>query len=80
MSQPLFDQILADKISAAGVVAVLVVDDANDATPLARALLAGGIEVMELTLRTPAALDALRAIRREVPAMTAGIGTILTLE
>ena len=80
MSQPLFDQTLADKISAAGVMAVLVVDDANDAIPLARALLAGGIEVMELTLRTPAALDALRAIRREVPAMTAGIGTILTVE
>lgn len=80
MSQPLFDQTLADKISAAGVVAVLVVDDASDAVPLARALLAGGIEVMELTLRTPAALDALRAIRREVPEMTAGIGTILTVD
>lgn len=80
MTQPLFDETLADKIAAAGVVAVLVVDDANDAVPLARALLAGGIEVMELTLRTPAALDALRAIRREVPEMTAGIGTILTVD
>lgn len=80
MSQPLFDQTLADTISAAGVVAVLVIDDASDAVPLARALLAGGIEVMELTLRTPAALDALRAIRRDVPEMTAGIGTILTVD
>lgn len=80
MSQPLFNQTLADKISAAGVVAVLVIDDASDAVPLARALLAGGIDAMELTLRTPAALDALRAIRREVPEITAGIGTILTVE
>lgn len=80
MNSPLFDSALADKMSAAGVVAVLIIDDANDAVPLARALLAGGIEVMELTLRTPAALDALRAIRREVPEMTAGIGTILTID
>lgn len=79
MSQPLFDQTLADKVSAAGVVAVLVIDDANDAVPLARALLSGGVDVMELTLRTPAALDALGAIRREVPEMTVGIGTILTV-
>lgn len=80
MNSPLFDSALADKMSAAGVVAVLIIDDANDAVPLARALWAGGIEVMELTLRTPAALDALRAIRREVPEMTAGIGTILTID
>ena len=80
MNQPLFDQSLADKIFAAGVVAVLVVDDAQNAVPLARALLAGGVDVMELTLRTPAALDALRAIRRDAPEMTAGIGTILTVD
>jgi 2-dehydro-3-deoxyphosphogluconate aldolase/(4S)-4-hydroxy-2-oxoglutarate aldolase len=80
MSQPPFDQALADKVSAARVVAVLIVDDANDAVPLARALLSGGVDVMELTLRTPAALDALRAIRRDVPKMTAGIGTILTVD
>lgn len=80
MNQPLFNQALADKISAARVVAVLIVDDANDAVPLARALLSGGVDVMELTLRTPAALDALRAIRRDVPEMVAGIGTILSVE
>ena len=74
---PLFAPALAEKISAAGVVAVLVVDDAGDAVPLARALLEGGVGVMELTLRTPAALDALREIRREVPEMLAGIGTVL---
>ncbi len=75
-----FDPTLAHTISATGVVAVLVIDDAKDAVPLARALLDGGINVMELTLRTPAALDALAAIRRDVPEMIAGIGTILTID
>ncbi|MCX7819091.1 MAG: bifunctional 4-hydroxy-2-oxoglutarate aldolase/2-dehydro-3-deoxy-phosphogluconate aldolase [Kiritimatiellae bacterium] len=46
--------------------------------PLARALMEGGVGAMELTLRTPAALDALRRIRAEVPEMLAGVGTILT--
>jgi 2-dehydro-3-deoxyphosphogluconate aldolase/(4S)-4-hydroxy-2-oxoglutarate aldolase len=80
MQTPLFETHLADQVSAAGVVAVLVVDDAKDAVPLARALLDGGVKVMELTLRTPAAIEALRAIRHDVPEMIAGIGTILTVE
>ncbi|MBJ7326467.1 MAG: bifunctional 4-hydroxy-2-oxoglutarate aldolase/2-dehydro-3-deoxy-phosphogluconate aldolase [Chthoniobacterales bacterium] len=80
MLTPLFDPSLAEKVSAAGIVAVLVIDEAGDAVPLARALLEGGVGVMELTLRTPAALDALRHIRREVPEMVAGIGTILSVE
>jgi 2-dehydro-3-deoxyphosphogluconate aldolase/(4S)-4-hydroxy-2-oxoglutarate aldolase len=80
MSKPLFNESLAADISASGVIAVLVIDDAGDAVPLARALLDGGIRVMELTLRTPAALDALRAIRAEVPDMVAGIGTILNVD
>ena len=57
MSQA-FDPGLATQIESFGVIAVLVVDRADDAIPLARALLAGGVGVMELTLRTPAALDA----------------------
>jgi 2-dehydro-3-deoxyphosphogluconate aldolase/(4S)-4-hydroxy-2-oxoglutarate aldolase len=69
-----------ERIERCGVVAVLVIDDADRAQPLAEALLAGGVEVMELTLRTEAALDALKTIRREVPDMLAGIGTILTPE
>jgi 2-dehydro-3-deoxyphosphogluconate aldolase/(4S)-4-hydroxy-2-oxoglutarate aldolase len=68
---------VVNRLSACGVVAVLVVDDANDAVPLARALLDGGIDAMELTLRTPAALEALAAIKAHVPEMLAGIGTIL---
>ncbi len=68
------------RLEAAGVVAVLVVDRAEDGPPLARALLEGGVRAMELTLRTPAALEALRRIRAEVPDMLAGVGTILTPE
>lgn len=77
MSQA-FDPELAARIETFGVIAVLVVDRAEDAVPLAKALLDGGTGVMELTLRTPAALDALRAIRASVPEMIAGVGTILT--
>lgn len=61
-----------------GMIAVLMIDDAEDAVPVARALLAGGVDCMELTLRTPVAMEALRRIRAEVPEMTAGVGTILT--
>ncbi len=75
---PVFAPAIAEKITTCGVVAVLVIDDARQAVPLARALLAGGVNAMELTLRTDAALDALRAIKAEVPEMLAGIGTILT--
>ena len=69
---------LLERIERCGVIAVLVIDDAAHARPLAEALLAGGIDAMELTLRTPAAIDALRAIRQEVPEMLAGMGTVLT--
>lgn len=61
-----------------GVIAVLMIDRVDDAVPLARALLAGGINCIELTLRTDAALDSLRRIRAEVPEMVVGVGTILT--
>jgi 2-dehydro-3-deoxyphosphogluconate aldolase/(4S)-4-hydroxy-2-oxoglutarate aldolase len=67
-----------DRLKSACVVAVLVMDRAEDAVPVAEALLAGGITAIELTLRTPAALDALREIKRAVPEMLAGIGTVLT--
>jgi 2-dehydro-3-deoxyphosphogluconate aldolase / (4S)-4-hydroxy-2-oxoglutarate aldolase len=66
------------RLERSAIVAVLILQRAEDAVPLARALLAGGVEAMELTLRTPAALEALRAIRAEVPEMLAGIGTILS--
>ncbi len=76
----LFSEKLTGRIEACGVIAVLVIDRVEDAVPLAKALLRGGIDVMELTLRTPAAIGALKEIRNKVPEMIAGIGTILTPE
>jgi 2-dehydro-3-deoxyphosphogluconate aldolase/(4S)-4-hydroxy-2-oxoglutarate aldolase len=60
----------------APVIPVLVVDDASIARPLAEALVAGGLTVLEVTLRTPAALDAIRAMK-QVPGATVGAGTVL---
>jgi len=56
---------------------VLVIENTGDAVPVARSLLEGGVGAMELTLRTPAALEALKRIRADVPQMLAGVGTIL---
>jgi len=75
---PAFDSELSARIETFGVIAVLVVDRVDDALPLAKALLDGGVGVMELTLRTPAALGALKAILSSAPEMIAGVGTILT--
>ena len=69
---------MRSRIHACGVVAVLVIDQADDAVPLARCLLEGGVDIMELTLRTPAAVEAIRRIRGEVPEMLVGAGTVLT--
>lgn len=60
------------------VMPVVVIDDLATAVPVARALVAGGLPVIELTLRTPVALDALRAIAAEVPDILIGAGTITT--
>ena len=68
------------EIRASGLIAVLVIDRKKSAVPLARALVDGGVCMMELTLRTSEAIDALVRIRAEVPEMTAGVGTILTTE
>ncbi len=59
------------------VVPVLIIDDVADAAPLARALVAGGLKVLEITLRTEAALDAAKAIIDEVEGATTGLGTVL---
>ena len=59
------------------VIPVLVIDRVEDAVPLAQALVAGGIAVLEVTMRTPAALEALRAMAR-VPGAVVGAGTVLT--
>jgi len=58
------------------VIPVIVIDKLQHAVPLARALVAGGVRVLELTLRTPVALDAVRAIAEEVAGAVVGVGTI----
>lgn len=63
-----------------GLIPVVTLEKAEHAVPLAKALCAGGLEIAELTLRTPAALDALRAMSTAFPDMLVGAGTVLTVE
>ena len=58
------------------VIPVIVLQRANDAVPLARALVDGGVRVLEVTLRTPAALESIAAIARAVPEAIVGAGTV----
>ncbi|MCA0404567.1 MAG: bifunctional 4-hydroxy-2-oxoglutarate aldolase/2-dehydro-3-deoxy-phosphogluconate aldolase [Proteobacteria bacterium] len=67
-----------DFLAASPVVPVITIEDANHAVPLARALIAGGISAIEITLRTPAARAAAERIAKEVPEALLGIGTALT--
>ena len=78
MNNSMFPDAIAAQIGNCGVIAVLVIDRVEDSVPVARALIGGGVSAMELTLRTPAAIDALRAIKRDVPEMLAGAGTVIT--
>ena len=64
-------------MSAAPVIPVVVVDDTGLAVKLARALVAGGLPAIEITLRTPNALDCIRAVASEVEGAIAGAGTVL---
>lgn len=68
------------RMEHSAVIAVLVVDQPRSIVPLSKALVACGIDCIELTLRTPAALDALRLVREEVPEMMVGVGTVLKPE
>jgi 2-dehydro-3-deoxyphosphogluconate aldolase/(4S)-4-hydroxy-2-oxoglutarate aldolase len=65
-----------DIMGLAPVIPVLVIDRVEDAVPIAEALVAGGLPVLEVTLRTPAALDAIRAMK-QVPGAVVGAGTVL---
>lgn len=65
-----------DLFDLSPVVPVVVVDTLDQAVPVARALAEGGVPVVELTLRTPVALDAIRAIAAEVPEVVIGAGTV----
>ncbi|MFG2745146.1 bifunctional 4-hydroxy-2-oxoglutarate aldolase/2-dehydro-3-deoxy-phosphogluconate aldolase [Streptomyces sp. PAN_FS17] len=67
-------------LDLAPVVPVVVIDDPSDAVPLARALVAGGLPAIEVTLRTPAALEAIGAVADAVPDAVVGAGTVITPE
>jgi len=68
---------IQNEIAKCGIIAVLEIEDEKNAVPAARALLEGGITVIELTLRTPAAIPSISLIAKEVPQMCIGIGTII---
>lgn len=67
-----------ERFAAMRVLPVIVIDDPDDALPLARALIEGGLPCAEVTLRTPRAVEALRRITGELPDMLVGAGTVLT--
>ncbi|MBV7248634.1 bifunctional 4-hydroxy-2-oxoglutarate aldolase/2-dehydro-3-deoxy-phosphogluconate aldolase [Streptomyces sp. MW-W600-10] len=70
----------ASALDLAPVVPVVVLHDVADAVPLARALVAGGLPAIEVTLRTPAALESIRAMAAEVPGAVVGAGTVISPE
>ena len=74
----MFQDGLEEILTLAPVVPVVIVEDAHDAVPLARALVAGGLCAIEVTLRTSAGLEAIRRIAAEVAGAVAGVGTVLT--
>lgn len=69
-----------ERFSRAGIVPVVVIDHAGDALPAAQALLNGGVDVMEITFRTAAAAEAIRAVSEGCPEMLVGAGTVVTLD
>ena len=71
---------IIETLAAGGVIPVIVIEKEEQAVPLARALVKGGLPVLEVTFRTAAAAGAIAAIRREVPEAIVGAGTILTVD
>ncbi len=71
---------IMERLHRAGVIPVVVLENAKDAVPAAKALLDGGVDVMEITFRTAAAPDAIRAVAESCPGMLVGAGTVLNLD
>jgi len=71
---------ILEKLGNSGVVPVVVIDDAKDAVPTAKAMLAGGIDVMEITMRTGAALESIKNVAENCPEVLVGAGTVITLD
>jgi 2-dehydro-3-deoxyphosphogluconate aldolase / (4S)-4-hydroxy-2-oxoglutarate aldolase len=79
-SAPNHELELLGLLRSARVIPVLTIERVEDAVPLARALVKGGVRVLEITLRTEAAIDAAKAIIADVPEAIVGIGTVLNQE
>lgn len=71
---------IMERLHRSGVIPVVVLENAKDAVPTAKALLAGGVDVMEITFRTAAAPDAIRAVAESCPDMLVGAGTVVNAE
>ena len=71
---------IVETLGGAGIIPVIVIEREEQAVPLARTLVKGGLPVLEVTFRTKAAAAAIAAIRREVPEAIVGAGTVLTVE
>lgn len=69
-----------NKIEKCAIVPVVVIEDVANAVPTAKALLGGGIDVMEITFRTDAALEAIRTVSERCPEILVGAGTVVTLD
>ena len=69
-----------ERMARSVIVPVVVLEDAKDAVPTAKAMCAGGVDVMEITFRTAAAADSIRAGSENCPEVLVGAGTVITLE
>ena len=69
-----------ERMAHSVIVPVVVLEDAKDAVPTAKAMCAGGVDVMEITFRTAAAADSIRAVAEGCPEVLVGAGTVITLE
>ncbi len=71
---------IINKIYDSGIIAVLIIDDLGHAVPVAKALLKGGVSIIELTLRTPVAFEAAYVIKKELPEIILGFGTVINTD
>lgn len=76
----MFPDKLKEKIAKDRIIAVLEIDEVKSAVSVARALIEGGVSIIELTLRTTAAMESLIQIKKQVPEMIVGVGTVLNRE
>jgi len=71
---------IIDILTTSPVIPVMVIDELDDAIPLAKALVSGGMNVLEITLRTPVAIEAVKAIKSAVPDVIIGTGTVIDIQ